>query len=206
MTVKNVFKGLIPWKRSRSESERFWQQVQANERFIYGSALRFTGDRFDAEDLVQQTLEKAFKHYSQLKDIQHLKSWLFTIMRNIHLKTQKRTSASARHDLFNEETGYLDTLERAAQTNPAILYEHKSVSMAVQQAVAELPETYQSVLILHYMDEYSYQEISHTLDIPIGTVMSRLSRGKQHLKKILLKHEMTEKSRRFKQAASKQTP
>ena len=206
MSLKDLFKRMAPLQPLRSASDRFWRQVQVNERFIYGVALRYTGHPFDAEDLVQQTLEMAFKRYSQLRDPKRFKGWLFVIMRNIYLKTNRRVSATVPQDVFNEESGYMGALSQATRTDPAILYEQKSVSRTVQQAVAALPEAYQSVLILHYMDDCTYQEISDRLDIPIGTVMSRLARGKQHLKKILLKREVKEKSRRLHQTVSKKIP
>lgn len=183
-------------------TERFWRQVETNERFIYGVALGYTGQPFDAEDLVQQTLEMAFKRYTQLRDPHRFRQWIFIILRNIHLKNVHRPAAASYQDPFDDQVNYIEMLTKAAQYDPLALYEQKAVSRTVRLSLETLSEAYQSVLILHYMEDYSYHEISSTLGIPIGTVMSRLSRAKQHLKKALLKRELQEKFRRIRPAAS----
>lgn len=194
MSLKSLVKRLTPQRSSEATAERFWRQVEENERFIFGVALRYTGQAFDAEDLVQQTLEMAFKRYAQLREPDRFKQWVFVILRNIHLKNIRRPAAAVYQDAIDEQTDYIELLTQTAQNDPSALYEQKAVSRTVQQALAALSEPYQSVLILHYMQEYSYREISSTLGIPIGTVMSRLSRAKQHLKKKLLQQRRQEKS------------
>ena len=194
MSLKSLVKRLAPHKSPKVVAEPFWHQVKKNERFIYGVALRYTGQAFDAEDLVQQTLEVAFKRYAQLRDPDRFKRWVFVILRNIYLKSIRRPSAKAYHDSFDDQIDYIKVLAQAAQNDPSFLYEQKVLSHTVRQALAALSEPYQTVLILHYMEEHSYQEISRTLGIPIGTVMSRLSRAKQHLKKKLLQRTLQEKS------------
>lgn len=194
MSLKSLVKRLAPPRLSKTTAERFWRQVEENERFIYGVAFRYTGQAFDAEDLVQETLEMAFKRYTQLREPDRFKSWVFVILRNIHLKNIRRPAAAVYQDAIDEQTDYIEVLTQAAQNDPSVLYEQKAVSRTVQQALATLSEPYQTVLILHYMQEYSYREISSTLGIPIGTVMSRLSRAKQQLKKILLQQTRKEKS------------
>lgn len=198
MSLKNLVKRLAPQRSSKATAEKFWRQVEENEQFIYGTALRYTGQAYDAEDLVQQTLEMAFKRYAQLREPGRFKSWVFVILRNIHLKNLRRPEAAVYQDPFDDQTDYVEVLTQAAQNDASALYEQKAVSRTVRQALAALSEPYQTVLILHYMEEYSYREISTTLGIPIGTVMSRLSRAKQHLKKKLLQRALKGKSTRIR--------
>lgn len=202
MNLKRLVKRLAPQRPSKATAERFWRQVKENERFIYGVALRYTGQAFDAEDLVQQTLEMAFKRYAQLRAPDRFKSWVFVILRNIHLKNIRRPAAVAYQDPFDDQKDYIEVLTQAAQNDPSSLYEQKAVSRTVRQALRTLSEPYQTVLMLHYMEDYSYQEISSMLGIPIGTVMSRLSRGKQHLKKTLLQRALKEKPLRIRRTAT----
>lgn len=202
MSLQSLVKRLIPRKSSRAATERFWRQVKENERYIYGVALRYTGQRFDAEDLMQQTLEMAFKRYAQLREPEHFRRWIFVILRNNHLKNIRRPAAMFHQDPLDEQTDYIDALSRTAQSDPSSLYEQKAVSQTIRRAFATLSEPYQTVLILHYMEGYRYREISATLGIPVGTVMSRLSRGKQHLKKVLLQHAHQEKSLRIRRRAA----
>ena len=202
MSLKKLVKRLVPKPSFEATTERFWRQVQEHERFIYGVALRYTGHTFDAEDLVQQTLEMAFKRYAQLRKPAHFKRWIFVIMRNIHLKAIRRPAAVAYQDSFDEQTDYIDILSQTAQRDPSALYEQKAVSRTVREALASLSEPYQTVLMLHFMEGYRYREISRILDIPVGTVMSRLSRGKQHLKKALLQQAHQKKTQRIRWKAA----
>lgn len=202
MSLKSLVRRLAPQTPSEATTERFWRQVEENERFIYGVALRYTGHTFDAEDLVQQTLEMAFKRYAQLRKSEHFKRWIFVILRNIHLKNIRRPAAVTYQDSSDEQTDYIDILSQTAQRDPSSLYEQKAVSRTVRKALATLSEPYQTVLMLHYMEGYRYREISSILDIPVGTVMSRLSRAKQHLKKSLLQQAHQNKSLRIRRKAA----
>ena len=161
-------------------------------KFLYNMAWRYTGNKYDAEDLLQETYYMAFKNYDQLRDNSKIKSWLFTIMRNTYLKSQRQYSQDKKAE-YDDGVEYIDVLENAAQkVDLATAYERKIESEQIQLLLAEMPEKYKSPLLLYYMSEMSYQKISETLDLPMGTVMSRLSRGKQILKKRVLRAHMLE--------------
>jgi RNA polymerase sigma-70 factor (ECF subfamily) len=153
-------------------------------------ARRYAGNQYDAEDLVQETFFMAFKNFDQLRDENKLKSWLFSILRNTYLKNLRQNGQSRKAE-FDDGIDYIGTLENAVeQIDAAQAYEKKIESDQIQQIMDELPDKHKTPLLLYYMSDMSYQEISEALDLPIGTVMSRLSRGKQTLKKKLLKHQM----------------
>jgi len=172
--------------------DHFWELAREQVRFLYNVALRYAGNPYDAEDLVQETYFIAFKKFDQLRDERKLKSWLFAILRNTYLKSLRQNQRQKITE-YNDgiEYEYMTALEDAAdKIDVATAYEQKIEADRVQRLLAELPEKYKSALLLYYISEMSYQEISETLDLPMGTVMSRLSRGKRMLKKKILRLQL----------------
>ena len=173
--------------RKKRQREEFWELAQYHTRFLYNVAFRYVGNRYDAEDLVQETLYTAYQKFHQLKDSRKFKSWMFTILRNHFLKWQRK-KASVQTDGFEDGIDYLSQLESVSmQQDVAAAYENKVEAETVQSILNKLPERYKAVLILYYMEDSSYQEIAEMLAVPVGTVMSRLSRAKQMMKKALLR-------------------
>lgn len=174
----------------KNKPDRFWELAEEHVKFIYNVALRYAGNPYDAEDLVQETYFLAFKKFDQLRDDRKLKSWLFTILRNTYLKT-RRQNGPRKITEYDDSIDYISTLENAVeQIDVVTAYEQKIESDQIQQLLANLPDKYKAPLLLYYLSEMSYQEISETLELPMGTVMSRLSRGKQVLKKKILRIQM----------------
>lgn len=158
-------------------------------------ALRFTGNRFDAEDMVQETFYAALKKFDQLRDNHKCKSWLFAILRSIHLKELRRSFRKQKFE-HDESVSYIALLDMKADkfdTEKAL--EKKITASRLHRIVEELPEKYKSPILLYYMEDMSYREISQYLEIPAGTVMSRLSRAKDMLKKEVLKVLTTNSAR-----------
>ena len=176
--------------RKKHRREVFWNLAQHHTRFLYHVAFKYAGNRYDAEDLVQETLYTAYNKFHQLRDSRKFKSWMFTILRNHFLKWQRK-KAPLQTDEFENEIDYLSQLESVSlQQDVASVYERKAEAETVQSILNKLPERYKSVLILYYMQDSSYQQIAEVLEIPIGTVMSRLSRAKQMMKKALLRSKI----------------
>ena len=173
--------------RKKSQGDVFWSLAQNQTRFLYNAAFRYVGNSYDAEDLVQETLYTAYHKFHQLRDKRKIKSWMFTILRNHFLKWQRK-KAPLQTDEFENGIDYLSQLESvSSRPDLASAYEKKIESETVQSILDKLPEKYKSVLILYYMEDSSYQEIADLLAVPIGTVMSRLARAKQMMKKTLLR-------------------
>jgi RNA polymerase sigma-70 factor (ECF subfamily) len=178
--------------RKKHQRDEFWNLAQNQTRFLYNVALKYAGNRYDAEDLVQETLYTAYNKFHQLRDNQKFKSWMFTIFRNHFLKWQRK-KAPVQADEFEDGIGYLSQLESVSlQPDAASVYERKIEAETIQSILDKLPEKYKAVLILYYMEDSSYQEIAEMLGVPIGTVMSRLSRAKQMVKKTLLRSTINE--------------
>jgi RNA polymerase sigma-70 factor (ECF subfamily) len=153
-------------------------------KLLYNVALKYCGNVFDAEDIVQETYLMAFNKFYQLKEKSKCKPWLLRILRNNFLKSYQKKKARQKLS----ETDYIDFLKAGISADTAEnILEKSSNQQIVQNAMDQLPEKYKEVLLLYYMDDMFYRDIAETLDIPIGTVMSRLSRAREGLKVILLK-------------------
>lgn len=145
--------------------------VRDHYESLYRFAWRLSGSSADAEDLVQQTYLVAQRTLHQLRDPEAARAWLFTITRNAFLKT-KRAGKQFRAVSLD------DTGELAQTSEPPATID----SDELQAVLNELPEEFRTPLILYYFEEFSYKDIARQMDVPIGTVMSRLARAKQHLR------------------------
>ena len=171
----------------KHQGEEFWKLAQNHRQFLYNLAFKYAGNRYDAEDLVQETLYTAYNKFHQLRDKRKFKSWMFTILRNHFLKLQRKKTPVAT-DEFENGIDYLTQLESVSlQQDMASVYERKAEAETIQSLLDKLPEKYKAALILYYMEDSSYQEIAEMLGVPIGTVMSRLSRARQMMKKAVLR-------------------
>ena len=172
------------FRRSVSE-ERFMQVAYPHLDFLFNMALRLSGNRYDAEDLTQETFATAFRKLHQLKDEERCKFWLLSILRNLFLRGREKSRPELL-DVPNDED-YVAVLENlVGEGNPEEILLDKSAAQEIQTILGGLPEKYQTPLILFYTEEWSYQEIAEGLELPMGTVMSRIGRGRELVKKRLL--------------------
>lgn len=139
---------------------------------LYRYAYRLSGSAADAEDLTQEAFCKAQLHLGQLRDPARAKSWLFCILRNVYLH-QVRTE---KHQRCVSLRNLNDVPDRPPGPLPAVDPEQ------LQQALNELPEAFRTPVILYYFEDFSYRDIAEQMDLPLGTVMSRLARAKAHLR------------------------
>ena len=149
---------------------------------LYATALRLTRNRADAEDLVQDTFVKAFRFTDRFEPGTNLKAWLFTILHN----TWRNRRRDASRDTVEVDS---ERVERAAaQPNgpaafdtPERILLRATLDADLQAALDELPEAFREAVWLRDVEEFSYAEMAEMLGIPIGTVMSRISRGRRLL-------------------------
>lgn len=151
---------------------------------LYNFARWLTQDTAEAEDLVQETYAKALRGFSSFQIGTNFRAWMYRILRNSFLSS--RTGLKTTVALDEEADEHL--LPSASTTPESILIEQANRDM-VQQALAELPVPFREILLLCEVEEMSYHEISETLAIPMGTVMSRLSRARKALCDLLRKSE-----------------
>lgn len=151
--------------------------VETNGDRIYRLALRYTGDRDQAEDLVQETFLRAYKHLDSYDQSKPAGPWLFKIATNI-FRNWLRDNREVSLDLTGRPG-------QASNPGPEELFLEKERSTELSRAIAELPLIYREVLLLKHVGEISYAEISATLGIELTLVKNRLYRGRIMLKNIL---------------------
>jgi RNA polymerase sigma-70 factor, ECF subfamily len=157
----------------------FTQAALSHLDSLYGTALRLTRRAPDAEDLVQDTYLKAFRSAHQFEAGTNLKAWLFTILHNTFRNIR-------RHDGRNPVDVDSDAVERAVDETPGTQTPEQILTRAtldadLQQALDALPDAFRQAVWLRDVEELSYAEMATVLDVPIGTVMSRISRGRRAL-------------------------
>jgi RNA polymerase sigma-70 factor (ECF subfamily) len=143
---------------------------------LYNFAHWLTQDRAEAEDLVQETYAKALRGFSSFQPGTNFRAWMYRILRNSFLSSRTGLKTMV---VLDEENG--EALPAETATPEALLMEQANQQM-VQLAMEALPLPFREILLLCEVEEMSYQEISEALAIPIGTVMSRLSRARKALR------------------------
>ena len=158
---------------------------------VYRFALRLSGSPDQAQDLVQDTFVRAFKAWDQYTPGTQCKSWLFTICRNLYLRQRER---GQRHDQIvaentRPETPGADVINplwsAVADVDPEGDFFSSIVDEEVLRAIDGLPADFREVVMLSDVEGLSYQEISELVDVPVGTVKSRIFRGRRQLQKVL---------------------
>jgi RNA polymerase sigma-70 factor, ECF subfamily len=161
---------------------------------LYGSALRLTRNRQDAEDLLQETYLKAFAHYDGFTEGTNLKAWLFRILKNAFINGYRHTKAGPKEvDLGAGGDEALEAAgsrarEAGASSTPEESLMAAALDREVADALAALPEDFRLVVELVDLQDFSYREVADILEVPLGTVMSRLYRGRRLLESALLEY------------------
>jgi RNA polymerase sigma-70 factor (ECF subfamily) len=148
------------------------QLVEEHYVSLYRYAYRLTGSEADAEDLTQEAFCKAQINLAQLRDPSRVKSWLYSILRNeyLHRLRTEKTQPTLSLDLLDELPDV--PVDELSELDPDQL----------QKALQELPELFRTPILLYYFDDFSYRDIAEQMELPIGTVMSRLARAKVWLR------------------------
>jgi RNA polymerase sigma-70 factor (ECF subfamily) len=147
---------------------------------LYNFACWLTQDRAAAEDLVQETFMKALKGFSSFRQGTNFRAWIYRILRNTFLTSKGGLMASVSLDADGE-----GEIEPATEATPESILLARAESETIQAALKELPVNFREIILLCDLEEMSYQEIAQAIGIPIGTVMSRLSRGRKAMRELL---------------------
>jgi RNA polymerase sigma-70 factor, ECF subfamily len=151
---------------------------------LYGYAIVLSRNSSEAQDLVQETCLRALRGIGQLRPDGNVKSWLFTILRNIWLnQLRQRRTAPEMVELGSEKNSAGDPADKAE--DPHEVYASKVEQEQVRAAIQQLPVEFREIIILREYEELSYQEIAAVLDCPAGTVMSRLARARSRPRELL---------------------
>ena len=158
---------------------------------LYGAARRMTRNAADAEDLVQETYLRAYKGYDRFAEGTNLRAWLFRILTNLFINEYRRRKRRPNEVDFGEtDTLYMyrglgggELARRSRSAEDEML--DGVTSAEVRHAIESLPDSYRVAVLLADVEGFAYKEIAEILDIPIGTVMSRLHRGRKKLRESL---------------------
>ncbi|MEZ5072573.1 MAG: RNA polymerase sigma factor [Bacteroidales bacterium] len=162
------------------QKDSFLRELIVLQDQLYYFALQLTENREEARDLVQETNFKALNNRSKLHHHDHLRAWLYTILKNTHINYLR--SSQNKQMVFNtEEVENTQNQNGSDQKNPEDLYMLKELHHLLNQ----LPENFGKPIHMH-LAGFSYKEISDKMHIPIGTVKSRIHLGKKELKKVYL--------------------
>jgi len=170
-------------------SEREARQLadDARER-VYSVARRLVSTREEAEDLMQETYARAFASWRSFEPGTNLRAWLLRILTNLNIDRGRRAQRTPSLQPLEEADYFLYNRLEAAAGEPAPAEERVLARLSqnhVVEALADLPHDFRDVVVLVDIGEFSYAEAAQILDVPIGTVMSRLHRGRRMLKKEL---------------------
>ena len=173
-------------KSIQGDVASFEKLIVKYNRYVYNIAYRMMGNEEDAKDMSQETLIKAFKAISKFKMESSFSTWLYRITINVckdEIRRRKETVLSYDAEIADE--GTLKDIISDERTNPLLVYEKTELKSSIESALNKLSDDNKSVVVLKDILGYSYEEIGQILEIPIGTVRSRLNRSRSALKSIL---------------------
>jgi len=149
---------------------------------LFATAMRLTRNRADAEDLVQDTYVKAFRHSAQFKRGTNLRAWLYTILHNTW-RNRRRDSSRVAVDVDSDQVEQLAAggIGNEQIETPERILLRSTLDADLQAALDNLPDAFREAVWLRDVEEFTYAEIAEMLNVPIGTVMSRISRGRRML-------------------------
>jgi RNA polymerase sigma-70 factor, ECF subfamily len=175
-----------------ADRARFTEMTMEHMPSLYSAALRMTRNRSDAEDLVQETFLKAYRAFDSFQDGTNLKAWLYRILTNTFINSYR--SAKRRPELSDVEDvedlylyhrlGDLQSSGTGRSAEDEMF--DRFTDIEVKEALESLPEAFRIAVILADVEGFSYKEIAEITDVPIGTVMSRIHRGRKALQKALM--------------------
>lgn len=171
----------------------FEDQVLEHMDALYAAALKLTRNSADAEDLRQDALVRALRFYDKFEPGTYIRAWLLTILRNTFINDyRKRVRRPVSVELSGQETKSLPIVDRDMGHFPYELARGDLLELLgddVREAVESLPEGHRRTLIMADLQDFSYKEIAAALDCPLGTVMSRLHRGRRLVRASLAAHK-----------------
>lgn len=179
----------MPNKAAEDRKQRFAEKAMPHMNAMYAVALRMTHNEKEAEDLVQDAMLRAFRFFDRFQEGTNLKAWMMKVMTNVFLnklKKESRRPSTVEFEAVEELIGEAQDDAAGLSSADADLKEH--LDEAVAAALDELPTEYRLPVLLSAIDGLSYREIAQSMHCPVGTVMSRLYRGRRMLERRLMSY------------------
>ncbi|MDR0999299.1 MAG: sigma-70 family RNA polymerase sigma factor [Clostridiales bacterium] len=175
-------------KARQGDPDSFAELIKPYERLIYNLAWHYAHNREDAKDITQDTYIKAYKNLGQCKSADSFKAWLTRIVITTSLDYLRARKRNAEDSLDEREEAGIFFAAASHDQDPEAKVLANETSDAVRRAVSLLPAEQRTLVILRDLQGFSYEEISKTMNLPLGTVKSRLSRARLKLRELLLGH------------------
>jgi RNA polymerase sigma-70 factor (ECF subfamily) len=171
----------------------FSREIEENMDALYGTALRLSGTGADAEDLVAETVSKAWTAIASLEDRRRFRPWIFRILHNCFISNYRREAVRPRESVYEEDDdGGLVALLNAQPddflvwwANPERQYFNNMLGSSIMAAIDGLPDAFRTTIILINVEGLTYDEAAEALGVPPGTIRSRMKRGRTMLQKAL---------------------
>jgi RNA polymerase sigma-70 factor, ECF subfamily len=181
---------MAPAFRKSEKDKAFEREAIPHTALLYNYALRMTGSTLDADDLLQETFLKAYRFWDKYEQGTNIRAWLFRIMKNSYINRYRKETKEPATVGYEEVEGYFTSVrdESVSLNDLQQSLTNNLLDDDVASAVADLPEEFRTVVILCDIEGLSYEEIAEFVDIPLGTVRSRLHRGRKLLRDRLLNY------------------
>lgn len=176
---------------TKGSSTDFESLLHPQFSFLYRISYRLTGNKSDAEDLLQDLLVKLYPRRKELEMVENLRPWLIRVLYRLFLDNKRKQKRLPLHLLNSrQDTHEEDLLEQIPSTvpDPEQCVQNRIRSENIEQALSMLSKDHQAIIVLHDIEGYRLKELEMMLEVPLGTLKSRLSRAREILRKILENH------------------
>ena len=178
---------MFNWGKSSKLKKDFEEKILECIDSLYNLALRMTQHKQDAEDLTQEAVLRAYRFLTKFEEGTNFKAWIMAILRNVFINEYRRKTKEPQKIEFEKVEDFI-TIPEISGVQEEIFTEN------IKSSIDKLPEELRTTIILFYAEDFSYKEIAKIMDVPVGTVMSRLYTAKQSLKRQLSAYEKERKS------------
>lgn len=178
--------GAVAIRRTPEDTRRdFAELVEKHQKYVYNLAYRMTGNPEEARDLAQEAFVRAFSHFDRFDQSTSFEKWLYRIVSNLYIDAVRKKGRRREESLdapLNTVNGPMERVVPDEAANPAEIVEQTHLAGEIQAALEKLPPQYRMAVVLCDVQGFSYEEIAHMLRCSIGTVRSRIHRGRRMLR------------------------
>lgn len=166
---------MFNWAKGNKLKKEFEEKILEHIDSLYNLALRMTQNKHDAEDLVQEAVLRAYRFFHKFEEGTNFKAWIMTVLRNVFINEYRKRMKEPQKIEFEEVENFVSLPEISGA-------QEEIFSETIKPSIDKLPEELRTTIMLFYAEEFSYKEIAKVMDVPVGTVMSRLYTARQILK------------------------